>query len=105
MVVTYPQSQVAAAQVYYQPSPVVREYDEYGQEIAPVRGGASSGSPTYLIAKKNHVIYDAVSYSVKGDTIYFVTISNEQKSSPMIMVDRGLSTQLNRERHISFQLP
>jgi hypothetical protein len=51
------------------------------------------------------VIYNAVSYSVKGDTIYFVTVANEQKSCPMMMVDRQFSMQLNRERGINLQLP
>ena len=105
VVVVYPQPQPAAAPAYYQqPSPVIREYDENGYEVTPSRS-ARSGSPTYLIALKNHVIYDAVSYSIRGDTIYFVTVANEQKSSPLIMVDRAFSMQLNNERGVNFQLP
>lgn len=104
VVVIYPQPQAASSQAYYQAGPVVREYDENGYEVARSRSGLS-GSPTYLIALKNHVIYDAVSYSVRGDTIYFVTIANEQKSSPMMMVDRAFSIQLNRERGVDFELP
>ena len=106
VVVIYPQPQVAASSpVYYPSGSVVREYDENGYDVAPTSSNARSSSPTYLIALKNHVIYDAKSYSVRGDTIYFVTIANEQKSSPMMMVDRGFSMQLNRERGVSFQLP
>jgi hypothetical protein len=106
VVIVYPQTQVApSSPVYYRPSSGVREYDENGYAVAPSRTGTRTGSPTYLIALKNHVIYDAVSYSVTGDTIYFVTSAKEQKSSPMIMVDRELSVRLNRERGVGFPLP
>ena len=103
VVVVYPQPQPAAA--YYPSQPVLREYNEYGQETGISRGDASTASPTYLIALKNNVIYAAVSYSVRGDTIYFVTLANEQKSAPLIMVDRDLSMRLNWERHVNLQLP
>ncbi|HEY7389197.1 MAG TPA: hypothetical protein VH640_11855 [Bryobacteraceae bacterium] len=106
VIVVYPQPQTATpAPAYYQPSSVIDEYGENGYAITPSRSGVRAGSPTYLIALKNHVIYDAVSYSVKGDTIYFVTIANEQKSCPMIMVDRSFSMQLNHERGVNLQLP
>ena len=105
VIVVYPQPQGAESQVHYQSSPAIREYDENGYEVTPSGSAARSGSPTYLIALKNHVIYDAVSYSVKDGTIYFVTIAKEQKSCPMIMVDRAFSAELNRERGVNFQLP
>ena len=106
MTVVYPQPQVVAAPAYsYQASPVISEYNEYGNQVARSNSGTSYGSPTYLIALKNNVIFDAVSYSVKGDTIYFVTIANEQKSSPLIMVDWSMSLRLNGERGVNFQLP
>jgi hypothetical protein len=105
--VVYASPQPAAAPVYVeQGSPVIREYDEYGQPVGPSRGlGASAGSPIYLIALKDHTIYPAVAYSVQVDTLLFVTIWNEQKRAPLNLIDRGLSIQLNRERHVNFQLP
>ena len=103
VVVVYPQQQPAAA--YYPSQPALREYNEYGQEIAISRGDASAASPTYLIALKNNVIFAAMSYSVRGDTIYFVTLANEQKSAPLMMVDRDLSMRLNWERHVNLLLP
>lgn len=105
VIVVYPQLQGAESEMPYQANPVIREYDENGYEVKPSGSAARSGSPTYLIALKNHVIYHAVSYSIKGDTIYFVTVAKEQKSCPMIMVDRAFSAQLNRERGVNFQLP
>ena len=105
--VVYAPAQPAAAPVYVeQARPVIREYDEYGQTVGPSRGlGASAGSPIYLIALKDHTIYAAVAYSVQVDTLIFVTLSNEQKRAPLNSIDRGLSLQLNRERHVNFQLP
>jgi hypothetical protein len=89
-----------------QPTAALREYDEYGQPVGPSRGsGANAGSPIYLIALKDHTIYAAVAYSVQADTLIFVTIWNEQKRAPLNLIDRGLSMQLNRERHLNFQLP
>ncbi len=105
--VVYAPAQTAAAPVYVeQAQPVIREYDEYGQPVVPSRGlGASAGSPLYLIALKDHTIYPAVAYSVEVDTLLFVTLWNEQKRAPLNLIDRGLSIQLNRERHVNFQLP
>jgi hypothetical protein len=105
--VVYAPAQPAAAPVYVeQARPVIREYDEYGQAVGPSRGlGASAGSPIYLIALKDNTIYPAVAYSVQVDTLLFVTLWNEQKRAPLNLIDRGLSMQLNRERHVNFQLP
>jgi hypothetical protein len=105
--VIYPATLPAAAPVYVeQAGRALREYDEYGQPVGPSRGsGASAGSPIYLIALKDHTIYPAVAYSVEADTLLFVTIWNEQKRAPLNLIDRGLSMQLNRERHVNFQLP
>jgi hypothetical protein len=107
VVVVYPQTQVTEvpAPVYYAPQTAVREYDEYGREMTASRSDTSTSSPTYLIALKNHVVYAASSYSIKGDTIYFVTLGHEQKSSPLIMVDRALTERLNQERQVALPLP
>jgi hypothetical protein len=105
--VIYPPALPAAAPVYVeQAGPALREYDEYSQPVVPSRGlGASASSPLYLIALKDHTIYAAVAYSVQVDTLLFVTLWNEQKRAPLNLIDRGLSIQLNRERHVNFQLP
>ncbi len=104
---SYAQAQPAAAPANVdQEGPVLREYDEYGQDAGRSSGrDEGSGSPIYLIALKNQTIYAAIAYSVKGNTLSFLTTSHEQMRAPLDLIDRGLSSQLNRERHINFQLP
>jgi hypothetical protein len=100
----YPEQQSAPAMAYAA-SPVMRRYDEYGQEIAPGSGGSVDSSPLYLIAFKDHTILPAISYSVTGDTFNYVTLDREDKHVPLASVDRDLSRQLNRERRVAFNLP
>jgi hypothetical protein len=97
--VVYPQQPQTAR-------PVLREYDQYGQEIRPSGGSsAAAGSPIYLIAFNDHVIRAAAAYWVDGSTLHYVTLEHEEKTAPLNTVDRSLSSQLNRERQIQFQLP
>jgi len=86
------------------PQSVMHTYDRYGQEIKPA-GSQSNSSPIYLVAMKDHVIYAASSYSVEGNTLHYVTLQREARQVPLDQVDRDLSMQLNRERHVSLQLP
>jgi len=100
--VIYPPQQSA-------PTAVVREYDEYGQEVrrAPAAsGGASSngGSPIYLIAFKDHTIKPAAAYWVEGNTLHYVTLERQQIQVSLDSVDRSMSEQLNRERRVAFSL-
>jgi len=94
--------------VYSSPGqPVMRSYDQYGQEVAPAASSADppSGSPIYLIATKDQAIRAAAAYWVDGRTLHYVTLQHEEKQVPLDSVDRGFSLQLNRERRVSFQLP
>jgi len=79
--------------------PVTREYDQNGQEVRP------AGSPLFLIAFTDHTIRTAISYRVDGNTLHYTTPEREEKEAPLNTVDRALSTQLNRERQVPFQLP
>jgi hypothetical protein len=83
-------------------NPVVRQYDEYGQEIKP---SASGAAPIYLLAFTDHAIRAAAAYWVDGKTLHYVTLEHEQKQAPLDTVDRDLSLQLNRERRVPFSLP
>jgi hypothetical protein len=114
VVVVYPPQQPAAPA--YAAAPMIREYDEYGQEIrrmgpppapqAPIAAPAESGgAPMYLIAFRNRDIRAAVAYWVNGNTLFYVTREHEQKQVPLDMVDRDLSNRLNQERHVAFALP
>jgi hypothetical protein len=106
-IINPPQQAPAAYPVYVErANPVMREYDQYGQETS--RGSSAvtpSTPPVYLIAMKDHVIRAAAAYWVDGVTLHFVTLEHEERRVPLDTVDRGLSLQLNRERHVVFALP
>jgi hypothetical protein len=86
-------------------TPVTREYDQYGQEISRTGGGGAAASPIYLVAFKDNTINAAAAYWVDGRTLHYVTLQHEEKQAPLDTVDRDLSMQLNRERHVQLQLP
>ena len=86
--------------------PMVRSYDQYGQETQPPASpSAANGSPVYLIATKDNLIHAAAAYWVDGRTLHYVTLQHEEKQAPLDSVDRSLTMQLNRERNVAFQLP
>jgi len=86
--------------------PVMRSYDQYGQETRPeASANAPSASPVYLIATKDNLIRAAAAYWVDGRTLHYVTLQHEEKQVTLDSVDRGLTMQLNRERHVAIQLP
>jgi hypothetical protein len=61
--------------------------------------------PLYLLAMKDGTIRAVLAYWVDGATVHYVTMDHEQKQTPLSSLDRGLSTRLNRERNVTFQLP
>jgi hypothetical protein len=83
-------------------NPVVRQYDEYGQEI---KSSTSGGAAIYLLAFSDHSIRAAAAYWVDGKTLHYVTLQKELREAPLDTVDRDFSQQLNRERHVPFSLP
>jgi len=88
------------------PDPVAGQYDQYGQEIKPSAEPSTGGaSPIYLLAFTDHVIRAAEAYWVDGKTLNYITLDYQQKQAPLDTVDRALSLQLNRERHVPFSLP
>ncbi len=126
--VVYPPGQSSEIAYEQRANPIVRNYDQQGQEIGPsgnaanagagsgtnARSGAASNagttgaanaSPVYLIAFKDGVIRAAESYSVSGNALRYVTLQNEQKQAPLDTVDRSLSQRLNRERRVEFSIP
>lgn len=106
--VVYPstQAQPAGNTVYVErANPVVREYDQFGQEVSPSSGGGGAASPIYLIAFRDQMIRAAISYSVSGATLRYVTLQHEEKQVPLESIDRDLTLRLNRERRVTFQLP
>jgi hypothetical protein len=103
--VIYPPAQ---SSVYVErANPVIREYDQYGQQMSGSGGSntANDSSPVYLIATKDHTIYAALAYSVTGSFLQYTTLDHQQRQVALDQVDRDLTTRLNRERHVSFQMP
>jgi hypothetical protein len=109
--VIYPPAPPAQTSVYVEhASPVIHEYDQYGQQLGGPEGfnGApnnSVNSPIYLIATKDHTIQAALAYSITGSILQYTTLDHQLKVVQMIQVDRDLTLRLNRERHVSFQMP
>jgi hypothetical protein len=58
--------------------------------------------PLYLIAFKDSVIVAAVAYWAEGETLHYVTLRHEQKTTPLSKIDRDLTERLNRERKVPF---
>jgi len=87
------------------PNPVVREYDEYGQQTNRTAPASGAASPIYLIAFRDGAIRAAASYWVEGGALHYVTLDRQQQQAPLDSVDRELSARLNRERRVSFTLP
>jgi len=101
--VMYPQTaQSAPRSIYVNPS--LRQYDEYGQELAQPSGGGS-GAPIYLIAFRDQSMRAAVAYWVEGRTLHYVTPQYEEKQTSLDSVDRDSSMRVNRERRVPFSLP
>ena len=101
--VVYPQ------QSYERPNPMLREYDQYGNELrhAPAAANAppaSGGSPIYLIAFKDRAIRAVAAYWVDGNTLHYVTLERQEHQVSLDAVDRAMSEQLNRERRVPFAL-
>jgi hypothetical protein len=96
----------APATVYVErANPLIREYDQFGQQTNRPTPPTDSGSPLYLIAFRDHSIRAAAAYWVEGGTLHYVTLEHEQKQAALGTVDRDLSGQLNRERRVAFSLP
>jgi len=99
--VVYPQAAAPAPVSVYveRATPVMHEYDSTGAEIKP------SSSPIYLVAFRDGAIRAASSYRVEGNMLSYVTLDREQKRVALDTIDRSFTLQLNRERHVPFQLP
>jgi hypothetical protein len=102
--VVYPQAPTPPTTVI-QAAPA---YDEYGQAMntgAVGANSASSSSPIYLIAMRNGAIEAAASYWIEGGTLHYVTLQHQEKQVLVSGIDRTLTSQLNRDRHIMLILP
>lgn len=75
-------------------------------ERQPVEEPAPSLEPSYyLIAFKDHSIYSAVAYWVDGDTLHYFTTGNTHNQASISLVDRELTTRLNKDSGVEVKLP
>jgi hypothetical protein len=65
----------------------------------------SANSSYYLLAFKDNSIYSAVAYWVDGDTLHYFTSGNRHNQASVSLLDRELTTRLNRERGSDIRLP
>jgi hypothetical protein len=86
------------------PNGQVREYmppEPTAADTAPPQPEAAY----YLLAFKDHSIYSAVGYWVDGDTLHYLTTGNVHNQVSLSLVDRDLTSQLNKGRGLQVILP
>jgi len=82
--------------------PVIHEYTQPEDYGTPPVG---EGHPIlYLIAFRDSNIRAATTYWVADGTLHYLDAGHKEKQAPLASVDRELSAQLNRERHVPFNL-
>ncbi len=87
------------------PRSSIQEYVQ-PQQQPPEAETTSTPDPTYyLLAFKDHSIYSAVGYWVDGDTLHYITNGNVHNQVSVSLVDRDLTSQLNRGRGVQVVLP
>jgi hypothetical protein len=78
----------------HQPSP--QAHNTSGDETKP-------NAPIYLIALKDQSIHAATSYWADRTMLHYITLQGAHEQVRMDLVDRGVSTELNRQRKLEFR--
>jgi len=78
----------------HQPAP--QPHNTSGEEARPK-------SPIYLIARKDGSIDAATSYWADRTMLHYITLQGADEQVRMDLVDRGVSTELNRQRKLEFR--
>jgi len=66
---------------------------------------SETSGPVYLIALKDKSIAAATSYWVDGSMLNYITLQGSHMIVRLDLVDRNLSSELNRQRKVEFHLP
>ncbi|SRR6266849_6002965 len=77
----------------HQPTP--QAHNTSGEEAAPK-------NPIYLIALKDQSIHAATSYWADRTMLHYITLQGAHEQVRLDLVDRSVSTDLNRQRHVEF---
>lgn len=112
------QQQQPNVTVVYPPQPAPVIINQFGPaesarprmyEMPPApRDDASASAPEtthYLLAFKDHTIYSAENYWVDGDTLHYFTAGNTHNQVSLSLIDRELTTRLNKESGVEVKLP
>jgi hypothetical protein len=80
---------------------VIHEYTQQ-QDYGTV---PNDGHPIlYLIAFRDTTIRAAMTYWVADGTLHYLDTNHQEQRAPISSVDREMSAQLNRERHVPFSI-
>jgi len=116
-----PAAQQPNVTVIYPPQPAPVIINQFGPGVMPppaagmepvspyqpAAAQADDEAPAdhYLIALKDHTIYSVVAYWVDGDTLHYFTAGNVHNQASLSLVDRDLTTRLNKESGMEVTLP
>jgi hypothetical protein len=79
---------------------------EYAQpEDYAAQPEAQSHPILYLIAFRDNTIRAAMTYWVEDGAVHYLDKDHQARQAPLSSIDRDLSAQLNRERHVPFSVP
>jgi hypothetical protein len=78
----------------HQPTP--QAHKTSGEETRPAK------NPIYLIALKDQTIQAATSYWADRTMLYYITLQGAHEQVRTDLVDRGVSSELNRQRKLEF---
>jgi hypothetical protein len=84
------------------PHSVIHEYTTSADYGAPPE--RQNQPLLYLIAFRDSTIHAAMTYWVADGSLHYLDSDHKEKQAPLGSVDRDLSAQLNRERHVPFNL-
>jgi hypothetical protein len=95
---------------YFRPdqAPAVSSTAPDPTNVAPaptVSANNKPDQPYFLIAMKDTTIYAASAYWVENNTLNYVTLQGNENRVSLDLVDRELSSRLNRDRSVAFGLP
>ncbi|HLY16997.1 MAG TPA: hypothetical protein VKR61_07215 [Bryobacteraceae bacterium] len=93
-----------AARASYMAQPVTPVIHEYGPLEQPAATEPESAPVLFQLAFRDSSVKTASAYWVSDGTLYFMDDEHNEQHASLTSVDRARSTQLNRERHVPFNL-
>jgi hypothetical protein len=121
-----PAAQAADPSIVYQSSPAPVIVPQYGdaapslyvsdqnsayidpnnpEAVSIDRPEADTAADRYLIALKDHTVYSVVAYWVNDDTLHYFTAGNVHNQVSLSLVDRSLTTRLNKVAGLEVKFP